>query len=104
MASGVPLLLCPRGSCLQPSNIPPGTLGSFASFFVCRDEETGTSQGATTWLPASGQGALSAFLNAGFHTNPCSAAGAECDVCSWIVPNGLPTRALADRCRACAMG
>ncbi len=104
MASGEPLLMCPPGSCLMPSNIPAGTLGSLSSFFVCRDESSGTSQGASAWLPASGEIALSAFLNAGFHTQPCSTHLAECDVCSWIVPNGLPTRLLADRCRACAMG
>ena len=102
MAGGEPLLLCPRGSCLQPSNVPPGTLGSLSSFFVCRDPGTGANQGASAWLPSSGEEALAAFLAAGFHTRPCAAS--DCDVCSWVVPNGLPTRALAERCRACAMG
>lgn len=100
-----PLLLCPRGSCLEPSNAYPGSLGSLSSFFVCRDTIDGSSTGASTWLPATGLAALAGFAGAGFHSNQCGlqrgSPEADCGICSWVLPNSLPTRALADRCAVC---
>lgn len=100
-----PLLLCPEGSCLEPSNAFPGSLGSLSSFFVCRNTTDGTSTGASSWLPATGTATLAGFAAAGFHTTPCNqqrgSPEADCAVCSWVLPNALPTRALADRCAAC---
>lgn len=80
-------------------------MGSLSSFFVCRDTLTGDYRGVSTWLPSSGAAGLGAFLAAGFHTQPCASIdNDECEVCSWLMPNSLPTPALASRCRACLSG
>ncbi len=96
-----PLLLCPANTCLMPSNAAAGTQGSLASFFVCFDAARGTSQGASTWLPETGPAALAAFRAAGFHSGACGLGEDACSVCSWLVPNALPTRALAHQCAVC---
>lgn len=104
-AHQAPLLLCPRGSCLEPSNANPGSLGSLSSFFVCWDSTDGSSTEASTWLPATGLAALAGFAAAGFHSNQCElqrgSPETDCAICSWVLPGALPTRALADRCALC---
>jgi hypothetical protein len=96
-----PLLLCPRGSCVMPSNARPGARGALGSFFVCYDADAGVSQGATAWLPETGPAALAAYLRAGFTPAACGASQDACSVCSWLVPDAVPTPALARACAAC---
>jgi len=99
--SAEPLLLCPANTCLMPSNVPVGTQGSIGSFFVCYDPVSGNNTGASTWLPETGTAALAAFTAAGFHSRTCGLSEDACSVCSWLVPNALPTRALAQQCAVC---
>ncbi len=96
-----PLLLCPAGTCLLPSNAALGSRGALADFFVCYDPASGANGTAKTWLPTAGSAPLAGYLAAGFHTRPCDAAQEACAVCSWLVPDALPTPALARSCAVC---
>ena len=77
-AAQSPLLLCPKGSCMEPSNAFPGSVGSLSSFFVCRNTADGTSTGASSWLPATELQPLPVSLRL-VSTQPCaiSSSGAQ---------------------------
>ena len=80
-------MLCPRGFCLRSG--PSGRVSC--------------SNGVRNVMAvdgfANGPASASGFIAAGYSSRVCSED--DCGICSWLVPNGVPTPALAKRCSNC---